>query len=299
MKAKRGSDSKRGALFALLASILAAGFLIPYKAAAIASPRAAVVVAMLLFAAVFNTVTAGASASGRVRPSSVSWRAAVVLALFSVLGNVGVAGTLAVLKAAVASVFVQTQLLMIAVLGWVFLGERVGVRFVVGATLALGGFVIMSGPIGAQPPPLAGVLWALLGAASFAVMQVYTRAVITRIHPVVVNAMRLWMAAGALLLWPGNAQVVLALPTDTVLWCALAAFLGPFLSRLCLMEAVRTLSAARVALIVMVNPVFAAALGFAAFGSIPTALEVGGAALILAGIAVTIEVRGRRSKATR
>ncbi len=286
---ERPAWNRAGVLYALAASLLAAGFYVPYKAAAIAAPRGAIVCALLLCAAVFNTAVA--VIQRRPVVGKTTWVAAVVLAVFTIFGNVGMASALAVQKAAVTSVFLQTQVLIVAALGWMFLRERVGMPFAVGALLALAGFVGMNLPAlqgTGTSVRMSGVLWALVAATSFAIMQVYTRGVIDRIDTVVVNAARLWLAVAVLVAIPGNARALAELNSKIWLLCAAAAFLGPFLSRLALMEAVRHISAARAALVIMVNPVFAGVFGFAAFRSIPTALEIGGATLILAGVSAPL-----------
>jgi drug/metabolite transporter (DMT)-like permease len=119
-------------------------------------------------------------------------------------------------------------------------------------------------------------------------MHVTTRKVIRRIDPVFVNALRLWLAVGLMVMLPGRLAGALALDLHTWALVAAAAFLGPFLSRLCLMYAVRHISASRSSLVTLAAPVFAFVLGFLVLGIAPTVRELLGGALITAGIALPL-----------
>ena len=281
------SDRGKGALAAVVAALLAAGFFIPFKAAGADNPRFVVVLAMLAVAAVLNTVV-GLIRGGQGRAlRPVALVTALVLGVFTVLGNFGVASALQVQEPAVTATVVHTQLLFVAVLEFVFLSHPITRRFAVGALVSIGGFAIMQlGSDGVADASTAGVLWALLASASFAIMHVVTRAVIQRIDPVSVNAFRLWIAVIALLCIPGNASGLFELDGTGWALAGAAAFLGPFLSRLCIMAAVKYIPASEASLLTMVNPLFAFALGFAAFQTLPTGTEIIGGVIILAGVLV-------------
>jgi drug/metabolite transporter (DMT)-like permease len=281
------SDRGKGAIAAVVAALLAAGFYIPFKAAGAANSRLVIVLAMLLCAAGLNSVTALVrGARGRAfRP--VALVTAAVLGVFTVLGNFGVASALAIQEPAVTATVIHTQLLFVAVLELVFLGNPITRRFAIGAVIALAGFAVMQlagGGVGSAST--IGVLWALLASISFAVMHVFTRAVIERIDPVAVNAFRLWIAVAALLCIPGNAAGLVELDSSAWWLCFAAAFLGPFLSRLAIMASVRFIAASDATLLTMVNSLFAFVLGYAAFRTLPAGYEIAGGLIIIAGVLV-------------
>lgn len=282
------SGPRLGVALSVTAAFWAALFLIPYKAAAGAAPRPLVVLAMLACAAVLNTAAAVATSRGRVRLDRTAVWTSIALAICTVAGNLGVAESLARVEPAVTSVVLQTQIFFVAAGGALFLGERIGTRLVIGSVLALVGIAIMQAPWSATGGDPGGAGWAVLAAASFAAMLVITRAVITRIDVVAVNALRLWLAVGFMAALPGNAAGALALDRRTWLLCAAAAACGPTLSRLLLMIAVRHISASHTKLVTLVSPVFALALGAAAFGVLPSGREIAGGAVILAGVALPI-----------
>ena len=293
---------RTGVWLSLTAAALAALFLIPYK---LASERAAadlVSLAMLSCAAVFNTLTtAGGKMGARERPARSLGLAVLVAAALAVLtaaGNVAAARALTSAAPGLVSVVQQTQVVFVAAASAVLLGERITLRFGVGVGVALAGFAVMRLPLGdvAGAAPPTGLLWAVVSALCFGLMLVITRAVIQRIDPVLVNAIRLWLAAAVIAVLPGRIAGALAL--DPITWglAASAAFLGPFLSRLSLMYAARHLPASRAALLALATPVFAFGFGFAALGLVPTLRELLGGALILAGIALPLLERAAQAR---
>jgi drug/metabolite transporter (DMT)-like permease len=290
------SSRGKGVGAALLAALFGAAYYIPFKALGAEVSRPAAVLALVLCAAVLNSATA---IGRRGRPSrAVSVRltlvAAVILGILSVAGNLGVALALAVQEPAVTSVIVHTQILFVVAAEWWLLDHRITVRFAIGAALTVAGFVVMQLGGSAEGASVAGVLWALLAAFSFAMMHVYTRAVIDRISAVAVNALRLWLAAAAMLAFPGVVGELLGLGWWGWGLAAAAAFAGPFLSRLFLMASVRFIPASQVSLLGMTNPLFAFVLGFAAFAALPTGYETVGGAIILIGVVLPLAQRIRR-----
>jgi drug/metabolite transporter (DMT)-like permease len=290
------TNTQKGALLSFGSALGAAIFFIPFKLAGTLVARDIVVLATLLVAALLNTITS----LRKLQPASVFDRVSMVTAaVFGVLtaiGNFGTSQALQYLGAGVTSVLQQTQILLVAAGSWVFLHERVSARFAVGTVVVLGGLVVMRAPSGAGSAiDLPGVSWALTSALCFGTMHVITRRVIQRIQPVPVNAMRLWVAVILLLLLPGNAAELVAMDPYPWLLCAVAAFAGPFLSRIAVMYAVRYISASHSVLITLVGPVFVFVFDYVFLGRAPTTLELVGGAVVLAGVSIPIlELAGQR-----
>jgi drug/metabolite transporter (DMT)-like permease len=297
---------RTGALLSLASALLAAAFLIPYKLAGARAPADLVTLAMLASAAMFNTATTLGSRLGRPAQAAPSWRLAFLvaagIAVLTATGNFAVAQALTHSAPGLVSSVQQTQVIFVAAASAVLLGERITLRFGAGVLVALAGFAVMRLPMdevvggagGAGPAAGAtgvveiGVLWAVLSALCFGLMHVITRKVIRRIDPMFVNALRLWLAVGLMVMLPGRLAGALALDLHTWALAAAAACLGPFLSRLCLMYAVRHISASRSSLITLAAPVFAFVLGFLVLGIAPTVRELLGGAFIAAGIALPL-----------
>ncbi len=213
----------------------------------------------------------------------------VALAAFSVLGNIAVLRALDTLHPALTSVATNTQVFFIVALAWPLLGERPTARFAIGVMIALCGFALMQVPIaGDVDISLPGMLWGLLAATMWGSMQVTTRRFVNQVEPVAVNAARLWLAAGALACFPDARAGLAAAPARAWIYAGAAAFLGPFVSRVCLMYALRGTTASRVALIGLFGPVVAFISGYLAFGTAPHTLELVGGAIIILGVALPL-----------
>lgn len=294
------SESKatgRGDLLALGSALLGAFFLLAFRESTAEASRAAAVLAMLGWSALFNGALAFAMARGRVhRPKVATVRAALVLGVLTILGNVGVAGALQHLDPGLTATVMQTQIFVVGVGGWLLLGEKLTARFFVGAAFALAGFALLGGlHSGVSSVSGAGLAFAATASLSFGAMLLYTRKVIRQIDPVRVNVLRLVLAVAVMGAWLIPRGVFAELTPAVWLSTAIAAACGPFIARLCLMYATRHISAARVKLITLLSPVFAFALEIGWLGQLPTATELAGAGLILAGVLLPIAAaRARR-----
>lgn len=277
-----------GLAHSLLGALCSAIYLFPYKHAGALSSPAIVAYALLIVAALSN--------SGlylwqrRARPRAVLdrrtfWRASALLSLLTISGNVCGAQAVARLAPAVMSVLLRTEIVFVGVFAALIVHERLTLPLVAGALVALGGLLVMRWPL-AFDGAGAGALWALGAAASFGMMQVLTRRVIGRISPIAVNACRLWLAVGVLTLVPGMLAGALAEEREFWQFVALAGLFGPFLGRLFIMYSLRELRAAHSALLLLLAPLLAFAIGFVFQGSAPSGLELGGGLIILAGVAL-------------
>lgn len=253
---------------------------------------------MLSCAAVLNTAAALWLLRGSIELSRVNVGVACALAVCTVVGNIAMLHALGTLEPALASVFSQTQVFFVVAFAWVWLSEAPSLRFALGAVVALGGFGLMRlSDVESATVTTEGVLWGLLAATMWASMQVITRRYAARIQIVFVNAFRLWIAVSVLLLLPGTGLDVFDIGGRAWLYAAAAAFVGPFLARVCLMYAVRYVTASHSTLVGLVGPVFAFVFGFAAFGTMPATWEIVGGIIIVLGVAVPIgEIAGRNAR---
>lgn len=294
------AERRKGDGLALVSAFFAAVYLLAFRAANAAAPRDATVLAMLACATVFN----GGFALGRVRrgpsrPSRVTVVSVLVLAVLTILGNVGVAGALGHLDPGLTSTLLQTQVFVVGLGGWLFLGERIDARFVVGACFAVGGFAVLGihDSTAAAVDP-AGVAFALLGSVSFGAMLLYTRKVIARIDPVGVNVARLALAVAIMAAYVVPTGVLAHLSGRAWLMTALAAACGPFVSRLFVMYAVRHINASRTKLLTLLTPVLAFGLDLIVVGTTPLSRELLGAGLILGGVLLPIVARSGSDRVT-
>jgi len=253
-----------------------------------------VVLSLLFFAALFNTLSfAVKAARGGLPARSSSERLlsapSVLLSVLTVLGNFTASRTIELLHPAVASVIIQLQVLFAATAAYVWLREGISAAFAVGSIVSLVGVGMMQwrdGGMGSNV--LLGTLFGLATATAFGLMQVITRSVASQVDPLRFNAERLWLAVLWLSLLPGQLSGVLALRGETVVLTAVAACFGPFLARIALIYAARYLPAGLTTLMGLLSPVVVLAVSVPLLGTLPRGLELAGGALAIVGTLIAL-----------
>ncbi|MCP4434731.1 MAG: DMT family transporter [Actinomycetia bacterium] len=314
-----------GLLLAFGAAVGSAMGVIPYKVATDRAEPEYVVVALLVSAAILNTFGSIFSAirgndrepvdsvgglaevdveaadplrteqpaMARATSMQLTIGVGILLGLIAAVANWTASEAITRLEVSIAQLLIQMQVLFAALLARIWLGEKVGRRFLGGALLALLGLAVMQGVGGASAG--VAVLWGLGSAACFGSMQVITRRWIERIHPVVVNALRLWIAAAIVALVPGALVGAMGLPIAVIGLAAAAAACGPFLGRLMMMHSAHFIPAATSTLMGLFAPVLALGFGWMLLSELPSGTELLGGALVVAGMFVAVSGRARRT----
>lgn len=284
----------KGLLLGLAAAAGGAISLTPYKIATGITHTASVVLLMLIFAALYNTVISLPEIFARSRGKkrgyqlSVTLYVALAAALLTAMGNYSAGHTISLLNSAVTSLLVQMQVLFASLLAWLWLREQVGRGFIFGALLALFGLAVMRGLQADMPYAITGTLWGLLAAFSFGSMQVLTRRYVRYLAPLLFNTLRLWLAIVFLAMVPGTLQPALEASPTVMGLAALAAFGGPFLGRLALIYAARYVGAALVTLMGLAGPLFALVTEWWFLDSLPNRAEIIGGLLVMFGMGLAI-----------
>lgn len=289
------SPALRGVLFGLLGAFFSACFLIPWKLATQHGDAKHATLALLAAAALFNTLAIVPMHSEKAPPLAVgpTLKLAVVFAVLSLAGNWLSSESVHRVSGALLAVLQRCEVLVVGLLSPLLLRERARPSFWLGAAVAGAGLVVLSTRAGAglglgpNADPI-GVLYGLASAACFGAMTVLTRKYIRRLRPVLLNATRLWFGV---LLWFAIERAVPTheLTTPGLVACAaLAAFFGPFLSRLAVMESAHHVAASTTVLCSLVTPPATLLLGFAILGTLPSAHELMGGAIMLFGVAIPV-----------
>jgi len=274
-----------GAALGTVTAVTTAAYLLCFGAATEFASRSSVVLALLFWSAIFNSLLTITRIRHTPRPNRKWVASAVFLAAMTVIGSLGLAVALPLLGAGVTSTILQLQVFFVALGAWIFLRERVGIGLLLGAAMAAGGVALYALP-GQSSENLSavGVAGGLATVASFGGMMIWTRAVIKNLDPVSLNAGRLWLATLVMALLPDTAAGALGMPWQGSLLAIGAAAGGPFIGRLAVMYSLRYISAAKTKLWGMLSPVFAFFFVFLAYGKVPESREVLGGALIVSGV---------------
>jgi drug/metabolite transporter (DMT)-like permease len=112
-------------------------------------------------------------------------------------------------------------------------------------------------------------------------------------QPIATNAIRLWFAVALCLLLNGVPNLA-AIPDEQFLYAGLASIAGPFLGRIFLMVSARYVEARLTTLANLTTPVMTLVLAYLLLGDWPTAYQMLGGAIMIAGIGVPL-IRPARS----
>lgn len=278
---------------------MAGAFVVPWKLATPHGDDATTVLVLLFSAAFLNSLLLPFTKREGKRFSRNAIRLSVILAVLTFVGNLASAAAIERISAPLLSVLQRAEVLVAAVVAWVFLGERPHGLFWVGTAVAAAGLVWMQGGEGRLDP--VGVLLGVFSALSFGSMLVAVRRYVHEIDAVFVNAFRLWLSV---LVWFAVHREIPAAEDFTgplVLYGALAALFGPFLSRLFSMQSSVHLEARFTALILLSSPLLALLLSWLVLGTVPSARELEGGCVMLLGVAIPVvaTLRGRYPMASR
>lgn len=283
----------RGTLWALGAAVGIACWAIPWKLASAEGAASANALLLLAFAAGFNTLY-NRLRSGRRRLTRFEWVIAAALAAFTLLGNLASAEAIRGLSPALLSVAQRSEIIVVALLAWPFVGERPDRSFWLGAAVAAGGLVILQSPAGAGEARASSLAWAGLAVLAFGSMAVLTRRFIRRVDPARLNELRLWLSVLMWFAWHGVPPTLLEVTPAQAGYASLAAFCGPFAARLAMMNSARSLEARLTTLATLAAPPLTLLLGMAVLSDIPAPREMLGGGVMLAGIAIPL-LGGARS----
>jgi drug/metabolite transporter (DMT)-like permease len=226
------------------------------------------------------------------------WRLAVLAGLF--LGGHFATWIPSITLTTVAAsvVLVQTQPIWVAMLGPLF-GQKMARRALVGVAIALVGTVVISGgDLEAGGDALLGDLLALTGAVLVAAYTMLGRRIRRTVSVVTYTGIAYSVAAcvlAAVMLVSGTP--FLGYPPET--WFVFATItVGPqFLGHTMFNYLLGELSAAVVAVVLMLEPIGASLLAFIFLSEVPPGSTLAGGALILVGVFVAIRAETRDAAA--
>lgn len=294
-------STKTGALWALLASALAALFTIPWKMATTFGDISIVVFVLLLSSASANTVLwLAQSRSHRfARPTALEVGLSCALALLTLLGNWASAHAVTYLTPASLNTFLRSEVIIISLLAVFFLKEKIDNRFYFGLLIVGLGFYVMTPNHSFGDDWSIGVGFALLAATGFSGMALLARKYVKRIDTVLVNALRLWISVAFWFMANLRIPETSEFNYQLVMYATAAGICGPVLGRMCFMFSSAHLEVRISALIAMTSPVFALLFSLMFLDDLPDNLEILGGVIMLLGISFTLLPGGGKLKPRR
>jgi drug/metabolite transporter (DMT)-like permease len=219
------------------------------------------------------------------------WRAAFVFGgLLFLVGHGGLAWAQQEVPSGIAALLVGTIPLWMAILAWVLLGERLGMRAFAGLALGFGGLALLVDPSGEEGAKPIGALVIVLGALGWAAGSVYSQRSALPKDTLLGAAMG--MLAGGVLLAAfsglrgefGDATFT----TDALLATAYMVVVGSLIGFSAYVWLLKTVPASTVSTYAYVNPVIAVILGWAFNDEVITGRTLLAGAAIVVGVALMV-----------
>jgi drug/metabolite transporter (DMT)-like permease len=219
------------------------------------------------------------------------WRAAFVFggALFLV-GHGGLAWAQQEVPSGIAALLVGTIPLWMAILAWVLLGERLGMRALAGLALGFGGLALLVDPSGEEGAKPIGALVIVLGALGWASGSVYSQRSALPKDTLLGAAMGM-LAGGVLLAAFSGARGEFdeaTFTTDALLATAYMVVVGSLIGFSAYVWLLKTVPASTVSTYAYVNPVIAVILGWAFNDEVITGRTLVAGAAIVVGVALMV-----------
>ncbi|MFH1687574.1 MAG: DMT family transporter [bacterium] len=177
-------------------------------------------------------------------------------------------------------------------LGVLFLKERFTRTETIGAVLSLIGIVLMKLTLRFEYS--AGFWLVLLGALLFGITEFVSKIAMRHVEPITLAYLRnMFMAAGYWVVFAGGGYTLDGL--DRV-WPGVLALglIGPILSRMMYMLALKRMELSKVAVISQIQPIFVVLIALIALGQLPTPREVAGGVFLIVGCVVMVVGRNWR-----
>lgn len=293
------NDHRRGILWALASALGIAAFVVPWKIASALGESRMNTLVLLVSAAIFTSVLTAIQQRSFPAFRWFDLRVATALAACTLFGNLASAHAIQLISPALMTVVQRSEVIIVALLAWPIIGERIDWRFWLGVAIAAYGLVLLQDP-GTADGNLrdAGMAWAFVSAICFGSMAVITRRFIFRIDTVSVNALRLWLSVALWFVWNGFPAELSEISTEQAGYATLAAFFGPFMGRLCMMTSARYIEARITTLATLAAPPLTLVVAYVILSDLPSAREIQGGIVMLIGISIPMLgfARSRRQR---
>lgn len=226
------------------------------------------------------------------RLRTMEWKLAFASGIFLAIHFATWIASLEYTSVASSVVLVSTSPLWVAITAWLLLGERLTRPAIAGLITALAGSLIITFSDAVQPTgsaPLFGNVLALIGA--FAVAGYWLIGRRLRANLSLVPYVTIVYSAAALVLFVTaivTSQPLVGYSSMTYVWFLLLALVPQLVGHSSFNWTLARLPATFVAVATLGEPIGASVLAFFLLSETPTILKTAGAALVLAGIAVTM-----------
>ncbi|MBA3263024.1 MAG: DMT family transporter [Thermoleophilaceae bacterium] len=231
----------------------------------------------------------------RPRDRMLAFGAGVIFAADLIFWNYSIQAV----GAGLATVLGNVQVVLVALIAWVALGERPASRTLVAIPIVLTGVVLISGVVGSGAygdDPLLGVVYGLLTAVSYALFLLILRQAGSSERPPAGPLFDATLAAAVFCAIAGVAigDIDWVPGLESQAWLVLLALSSQVLGWMLISVSLPRLPAALTSIVLMLQPMCAVLLGAVLLSEAPSAVQLSGVAIVLAGVAfATLGARPR------
>ncbi len=289
------TNNQKGLLFALSASFLVSFFPLAFRELGRLHEPLLCILALFLVSFAFSSIPMVLKPS-RFRLNKKAYIFVVIVGAISVVGNWSYMQALQMLEPAIASVIQRVELVFVAILGALFLAEKISVHLVVAIVFSLVGlFFLQGGEFAIDDFRLEAIGITLLSALSFAIMLLFTKFAMRHTGVLTINFYRLLLISIVLSI---SLNVFQKLPELTLIAWGLAmisAICGPVVARFLITISLKHITMAKALLCTMLSPLLTALWQWLFYDLTLNSTELAGGGLILFGILFVI-LRGDKNK---
>ena len=217
----------------------------------------------------------------------------LLLGFLTIFGNMFFLFSINFISPGIAQLIQRTEIIFVLYLCYFFFAERVSVKLNIAIFIILFGmyFLKVEDNSISLIASFFPVIFAIISAFFFALMQVILQIIVRRNDPIFVNFIRLFIALCLLFFHPDSWSVLERINTEILFWAFICAFIGPFFSRLSYSLASRRLPVSTIVLITPLAPLLTLALELLFFGTQLTYKEWFGFFVVLGGVYTALKFR--------
>ncbi len=279
---------KKGLFFALTATFLMSFFPLAFRELGKLHEALLCVLALFLVSFLFSSIPMIIKPS-RFRLNKKSYFFVIAIGLFSVVGNWSYMQSLQMLDPAISSTIQRVELIFAAILGALFLAEKITFHIIIAIAFSLIGLFFLQGAVfSINDFLLEAIAITLLSAWSFACMLLFSKLAMRYISVFTMNFYRLLFIAVFLSISLNLFNKLSELSLFAWLLVAISALCGPVGARFFITSSLQYISMSTALLYTMLAPVLAFYWQWLFFDLIFNLTEILGAGLILTGVLFTI-----------
>ncbi len=295
---KRNMEKNKLEIFgnslAILASMTAAMFFIPYKMA-VQTVTPDVFTMGIFFVSLLMNIIPVSFHVKKISLDKTLLIGALIFAILTVAGNYALGKTLEYLNSPLTVVVLRMQVLFVMLAGWVIFKEKISGYLWFGCIFSLAGiFVTTYSEEGWQILKWSGILWGLFSMLSFGLINILIKSVVNKTNPIMLNFLRMFFTILLIAVIPGRVQSLFNLSGYQWWLISVSAFFGPMASRILGIYSLKYIPISRFIIYTMLTPVFTLFLSWIIIGTLPSLYETIGGIIIISGILIPLLLKNNK-----